>query len=497
MSIHLTMLLDMAAGGYDDRVAIGHKQGGLSYAQLQASAGAAAALAQSKGAGSIAMLAETSEAMPIALFGAAWAGIPFAPLNYRLSYDQLQALVARLDTPLIICDAPVNFEGGEVMLTADFMEAVSQPTEAPEPAWDADDVAVLLFTSGTTAAPKAALLRHHNLTSYVLGTTEFGSFDDDAATLMCVPPYHIAAVSNILTNLYTGRRVVPLPKFTPETWLDTITNEHITHAMVVPTMLARIVEAIREGHPYDASSLASIAYGGARMPITVIEAALEMFPNAGFVNAYGLTETSSTITLLGPDDHRDAFASDDPAVRARLGSAGRPVPGLEMEIRDAEGNVVGANVVGDVFVRGPQVAGEYAGMGSVVDAEGWFATKDRGHVDDEGYLFIEGRSDDTIIRGGENIAPAEIEDVLVRHPAILEAAVIGPADEEWGQRITAVVVLREGQTVDVDELRAWARERLRASKTPDQILIREELPHTETGKLLRRVLLAEIEGRDA
>lgn len=493
MSIHLTTLLDMAAGGYDDRVAIGPRSGGLTYTAMQQAAGRAAALIAARNAGSVAMLAETSEAMPIAMFGAAWAGVPFAPLNYRLAYPQLAALVARLERPLVIADGPVNFDNVEVMLTADFMGDLEADIEVPDPAWDADDVAVLLFTSGTTAEPKAALLRHHHLTSYVLGTTEFGAYDDTAATLMCVPPYHIAAVSNVLTNIYTGRRIVALPRFTPEDWLDTVSRERISHAMVVPTMLQRIVEAIRAGHPYDASSLQSIAYGGARMPITVIEAALELFPNAGFVNAYGLTETSSTICLLGPDDHRDAFKSDDPMIRARLGSAGRAVPGLDIEVRDDEGGVVGANMVGDVFVRGPQVSGEYAGSGSVVDEQGWFATKDRGHLDDEGYLFIEGRSDDTIIRGGENIAPAEIEDVLVRHPSVLEAAVIGPADDEWGQRITAVIVARPGHQIDPDELRAWARQRLRASKTPDQILLRDELPHTDTGKLLRRVLLAEIE----
>jgi acyl-CoA synthetase (AMP-forming)/AMP-acid ligase II len=145
-----------------------------------------------------------------------------------------------------------------------------------------------------------------------------------------------------------------------------------------------------------------------------------------------------------------------------------------------------------VFVRGEQISGEY-GNRSVLDAEGWFATRDLGRLDADGYLFIEGRADDTIIRGGENIAPAEIEDVLLDHPAITEAAVIGVPDTEWGQRIVAVLV----GDVSADEIRQFAKERLRSSKTPDTILFRDELPKTETGKLLRRVLLAEMESTHA
>lgn len=150
------------------------------------------------------------------------------------------------------------------------------------------------------------------------------------------------------------------------------------------------------------------------------------------MNAYGLAETSSTIAVLGPDDHRNAFESDDPSIRARLGSIGRFVPGIEFEIRNELGELVAEGEVGELWVRGPQVSGEYRGIGSVVDANGWFPTRDLARVDSDGYVFVEGRSDDTIIRGGENIAPAEIEEVLHRHPAVREAAVIGVPDDHWG-----------------------------------------------------------------
>jgi acyl-CoA synthetase (AMP-forming)/AMP-acid ligase II len=223
----------------------------------------------------------------------------------------------------------------------------------------------------------------------------------------------------------------------------------------------------------------------------VLRRALELFPQTGFVNAYGLTETSSTIAVLGPEEHREALESDDESVRARLGSVGRVVPGVELQVRDEDGTVLAPTTPGLLFLRGEQVSGEYVGS-SATDEDGWFATRDRGWVDDEGYLFIEGRADDTIIRGGENIAPAEIEDVLAEHPAVLEAAVIGVPDDEWGQRIAAVVVCTAGADADADELREWVRVRLRSSKTPDVVTFRAELPRTDTGKLLRRNLLAEL-----
>lgn len=328
------------------------------------------------------------------------------------------------------------------------------------------------------------VLRHHNLVSYVLGTVEFAGADPDEAALVSVPPYHIAAVSNILTNLYAGRRALSLDQFTPESWLDLVRQQGVTNAMVVPTMLARIMDT--DGLDRSVPSLRALAYGGARMPVRVIETALRAWPHIDFVNAYGLTETSSTITILGPQEHRTAVASDDPAVRARLGSAGLPVPGVELEVRDAYGEVVGPGETGQIWVRGEQVSGEYAGQGSAVDERGFFHTRDQGRLDADGYLHIEGRADDTIIRGAENIAPAEIEDVLLRHPDVLDAVVVGVPDEEWGQRIEAVVVVRDGAEMDAGDLRAQVRGTLRGSKTPERITRWPELPRTPTGKLVRR-----------
>ncbi len=412
---------------------------------------------------------------PVALFGAAQAGVPFVPLNYRLGDQQLAGLMAR--------------HPGALVLDPAGLDALLEPasTSVPPGPADADGVAVLLYTSGTTAEPKAAVLRHRHLTAYVLNTVEFGSAADEDAALVSVPPYHVAGLANLLTNLYAGRRVVYMGAFGAAEWLETVRRERITHAMLVPTMLARIVAEVH-GDEAGTPTLRSLAYGGARMPRPVLERALRVFPQTGFVNAYGLTETASSVAVLSPEDHRAALTSGDPAVRDRLGSVGRVLPGVEIQIRTDDGASAPVGQGGFVFVRGEQISGEYRGS-SALDTDGWFATRDRGRLDAEGYLFIEGRADDTIIRGGENIAPAEIEDVLLTYPGIADAAVIGVPDPEWGQRLVAVVV-GDG---DPAEIRQWVKDRLRSAKTPDTIVFRAELPKTDTGKLLRRTLLAELE----
>ncbi len=351
------------------------------------------------------------------------------------------------------------------------------------------DIGVLLFTSGTTGEPKAAILRHANLTSYVISTVEFLGSDEDEAALVSVPPYHIAGISAVLTGVYGGRRIVHLEAFTPETWVEAATMEQITHAMVVPTMLGRILDILEErgaGLPH----LKALSYGGGRMPQPVIERALRLLPTVDFVNAYGLTETSSTVAVLSPDDHREAITSTDETVRRRLGSVGRPLPTLELEIRGPEGQVMPAGQSGEIYVRGEQVSGEYTHK-KVVQDDGWFATNDGGWMDDAGYLFVEGRLDDVIVRGGENISPGEIEDVLREHPNVADVAVLGVPDDHWGERVACVVVCKDGQP-SVDDLAAWVKTRLRSTKTPELWSFRDALPYNDTGKLLRRQLRTEM-----
>jgi acyl-CoA synthetase (AMP-forming)/AMP-acid ligase II len=227
------------------------------------------------------------------------------------------------------------------------------------------------------------------------------------------------------------------------------------------------------------------------MPRPVIERAMDLLPHADFVNAYGLTETSSTIAVLTPDDHRQAMASDDPAVRSRLTSVGRPLPTVEISVRDPDGRAVPAGTPGELWVQGEQVAGEYQGRAATGD-DGWFPTRDGGWYDDAGYLYVDGRVDDVIVRGGENLSPGEIEDVLLAHPAVRDAAVTGAPDGEWGEVVAAFVVLEPAQSATEAELQAWVAERLRSSRAPALIRFRDSLPVTDTGKVLRRVLRAEL-----
>lgn len=491
--MNLSLLLEMASSTLDDRVAIVSGDLTLTYGELDAAARRVAGKLVEEGSAGLVYCGTNDASFPIALFGAAYAGVPFIPLNYRLGDEQLAPLVQANASSMIVAEDG-KVAGADPAVTVDRRRlvdesfAASGDAELP-PFVDPEDIAVILYTSGTSGTPKAALLRHRHLTAYVIGTVEFAGADPGDAALVTVPPYHIAGMANLLSNVYAGRRIVYLDAFDPQVWLDTLRREGVTQAMVVPTMLARVVAHL-DGAQAEVPTLRTLSYGGARMPLPVLERALELFPGTGFVNAYGLTETSSTIALLGPDDHAAAFAGD-PEAKVRLGSVGKVLPGIEVEVRDELDQPLPVSEVGLVFLRGEQISGEYD-QGSVVDAEGWFPTRDRGWIDAEGYLFIEGRADDTIIRGGENIAPAEIEDVLVRHDLVTDSVVVGIPDDEWGQRIVAVVVLEEGASLTADELQDYCRIHLRGSKTPEIIEFRAELPRTPTGKLLRREVVADL-----
>ncbi len=565
--MRIPLILDLAADTHGDRVAVEGEGGRLSYTELRAAArGFAAVLAQGP-ARTVGYLGVNAAALPVALFGAAIAGRPFAPLNYRLTDPALRALATRLAPALVVADDDMaerlaGLEGVTVLprsalmalppgdadplLPADqrgmeisdgaggaFIAAAQRdpgpagptdstagptgieagrglPATAPHP--EGSDTAILLFTSGTTGAPKAALLTHANLTAYVMGTVDFAGAGGDEANLVSVPPYHIAGVSALLSSLWAGRRIVQLPAFDPQGWVEAAARHRISHAMLVPTMLARILDALP---PTGLPTLRALASGGGRMPRPLIERALQALPQVAFTNAYGLTETSSTICLLGPEDHA-AARTGNPLALARLESVGRPLPGVELEIRDASGRPCPQGLAGEVWVRGDQVSGQYDAsppegparpdVPAPTDADfaepsrargathGWFPTRDRGWLDADGYLFLDGRLDDVIVRGGENISPGEVEDALRSHPAVADAAVIGLPDPQWGEKVVAVVVAVPGALPDPEALRAHVRRLLRSTRTPEAIHLRPTLPYTETGKLLRRVLRDDLSG---
>jgi acyl-CoA synthetase (AMP-forming)/AMP-acid ligase II len=490
----ISLLLEMASAN-PDRTAIVSGDLRLTAGELSALADGGAGVIAASGAQHVAYVGAGGAMLPLLLFSSARANVPFTPLNYRLSTDGLRALIDRLPDPLVVVDGEYRDAVGNdyrVMGSDEFIAAArtAEPTaEFADP--DPDAVAVVLFTSGTTSAPKAVELTHNNLTSYITGTVEFDSADPGDAALICVPPYHIAGLSAAMSNLYAGRKMVYLTSFDAREWVRLVEAEGVTSATVVPTMLDRIVTVL-ETAGTALPKLRTLAYGGSKVALPLVRKALSLLPEVGFVNAYGLTETSSTIAVLTPDDHRVALAAADDAVARRLGSVGQPVPSIEVQIRAEDGTVLGAGEPGELFVRGEQVSGKYTGIGSVLDDEGWFPTKDVAYLDDEGYLFIGGRSDDTIIRGGENIAPAEIEDVLVEHPDVHDCAVVGAEDPEWGQIIVAVVVPATGAAPDAEDLRGFVRAQLRGSRTPDQVVFRTELPTNATGKVLRRELVSEL-----
>jgi len=497
--VNISLLLEMVSDAAPQRVVLGSRpEGGLTAGELRRLSEDRAAWLSARGGQNVGFLGLNSPTFPAALLSAARAGLPFAPLNFRLPDEQLRGLLDRIAPGVLVADADMahraaGVDGLEVVTSDRFLEGPdgnAGTSTADLPFVDPDQVAVLLFTSGTTGQPKAALLRHRHLTAYILSSVEFLSAGDEEAQLVSVPAYHIAGVAGALSSLYSGRRVVYLPVFDARQWVDLARAESVTQAMVVPTMLERIVEVLAEGGP-GLPALRHLSYGGGRAPIALVETAMRLLPDVSFVNAYGLTETSSTIAALTPDDHRECIASDDPAVRRRLGSVGRPLPTVEVEIRDAEGKPLPAGERGEIHVRGEQVAGEYA-TGSVLGDDGWFPTRDAGWLDDDGFLFLDGRLDDVIVRGGENLSPGEIEETLLAHPAVAEAAVVGIPDPQWGEAVAAAVVLRRDASATVEELQEFVRERLRSTKTPQVIQIRTEMPYNETGKLLRRVVKESI-----
>ena len=497
--MNLMMLLEMASNAFGDRVAIGSRDGsGVSYSDLYEKSGRAAQLFRNSPAEKVPLLDTSSVALPIALFGSSWAGLPFVPLNYRLTGDEIRELATEVTPAMGIVNTSMvasvegipDFEGID---RQDFLLRTKEG-DIPDADWgmDPEQVAILLFTSGTTGAPKAAVLRHSHLISYILGSVEFMGAGEEEATLVSVPPYHVAGMAALCSSVYAGRRIVQLPNFDAARWIDVTREESITHAMVVPTMLSRIVEELENRPDSSIDSLRALSYGGGKMPRPTIEKALRLLPNTNFVNAYGLTETSSTISVLGPDDHRSALNGEEENVRRRLSSAGKPLPNLEVTIRDEEGELLDNGISGEIWVRGEQVSGEYLGHGTKVTDDGWFPTNDGGFLDGEGYLFVEGRIDDIIIRGGENISPGEIEEALLLHPDIKDAAAVGMPDTHWGEVIVAAVVPTGKTDLSISEIKKFAKDQLRSSRTPDHIVILAELPYNETGKLLRRVLREEI-----
>jgi acyl-CoA synthetase (AMP-forming)/AMP-acid ligase II len=445
-----------------------------------------------------------------AYYATAMLGGVFIPVNYRAKQHELEHMLRAGEASVLLVgarylpavdavrgtlpalDTLIHFDGapGET-LDYETLLAAAGPLEGEAEVED-DDVTILMFTSGTTSLPKGVMLTYGDFSAYVTANVELADGTPRGAALLCAPLYHIAGATNMMTTIWTGRRLVVMGQFEAAAWLELVERERITHAFVVPTMLKHLLDEPSLAQR-DLSSLQVLAYGGAPMPFPVIRRAIERLPpTVGFVNAFGQTETTSTLTVLGPEDHRlDGSPEEVERTLRRLRSIGRPLPDVEVRIVSDEGGELGADQVGEIHVRTSRAMKGYAGAtDSPFTADGWLPTRDLGWIDADGYLYVAGRKDDMIIRGGENIAPAEVEAVLGAHPAVEEVAVVGLPDVEWGQRVGAFVVLRAGAQASAEDLGEFCRRRLASFKKPEVIQFLPELPKNPMGKVLRRELRA-------
>jgi len=507
--------LSIPAGIVPDQVAIVGDGRRFTYEQLWERVRRAASLLTGLGVGPgtrVAALATNSHRYVEAYYATAMLGGVFIPVNYRAKPPELEHMlrfgearvllvgeryldaVERLRPTLPELKVLIGLEGtGGVDCDYEAGLAAAAPREDEVDVED-DATTILMYTSGTTSLPKAVMLTYGDFTAYVTANVELADGTPRGAALLSAPLYHIAGATNMMTTIWTGRRLVLMPQFEPKGWLDLVEGESVTHAFVVPTMLKQILD--HEDLPSrNLGSLEVLSYGGAPMPFPVIRRAIETLPSTiGFVNAFGQTETTSTLTILGPEDHRLEGSEEEVERRLRrLRSLGRPLPDVEVRVVDDEGAVVPTGEVGEIQVRTPRVMKGYAGQESPLTPDGWLPTRDMGWLDEDGYVFMAGRKDDMIIRGGENIAPAEVEAVLMSHAGVDEAAVLGIADEEWGQRVAAVVVPRPGCRLDAGDLTQHCRDRLASFKKPDLIRIVDELPKNPMGKVLRRELKVMLE----
>jgi acyl-CoA synthetase (AMP-forming)/AMP-acid ligase II len=477
--------------------------------RVQRLAAALAALGISKG-DRVAVLDTNSSCVVEAYFATSLLGAVFVPLNYRATAEDLEYMVTTAGARVLMVGqryAPlvghvrdrlrcvthyVAMESPQPEMVGFEALIAQSPGEAREAEVDEEDVNILMYTSGTTGRPKGVMLTYGDFTAYVCGQTDLADGTPRGAALLCVPLYHIAGVTLMMTSVFSGRRLVVLRQFEPTEWLDTVQRERITHAFVVPTMLKRVLDHADFGR-YPCTSLEVLAYGAAPMPISVIRRAIAMFPpTVGFINAFGQTETTATVTVLLPEDHR--LEGSPPEVEhklQRLSSIGRPLPDVEVRIVNAQGAEVVPGEIGEITVRTPRLMKGYLSPGDATAqtmVNGWLHTRDMGWMDADGYLYLAGRQDDLIIRGGENISPAVVEAVLQAHPAIEEAAVIGVPDVDWGEQVMAIVVPRADSPLTVEEVIDWCQQRLASFKRPAMVRFVRELPRNPLGKVLRKEL---------
>ena len=445
-------------------------------------------------------------------FATAKLGATYVPLNFRARAEELEFMINFSEASALFLGQRyvkminsmreqipgmknfVSVEGpAEGMLDYESVIAEADPEEVFTDI-DDNDTSILMFTAGTTGQPKGVMLTHDNLATYVLNNVSPADPDIEEKNILTVPLYHIAGMQAVLAAVYGGRTLVVQRQFDPSDWMSLVETESVTRAMMVPTMLKQLMEH-EEFPKRNLSSLQVITYGAAPMPVEVITKAIEVFPGTRFINAFGQTESASTITMLTPEDHVIEGSPGERAIKLkRLGSIGRALGDTEVKIFDEDGSEQPVDEVGEIVARGPRVMKGYWKAEEATNStirNGWLYTGDIGYMDEAGYIFLSGRAKDIIIRAGENISPEQVEATLHSHPAIDEAAVIGVPDPQWGEKVRAIVALKAGAQATEADIIEHCRGQLASFKKPESVIFVDSLPRNPLGKVLKRVLREE------
>ncbi|MFL0278135.1 long-chain-fatty-acid--CoA ligase [Mycobacterium sp. SMC-19] len=447
----------------------------------------------------VAILALNSDNYLESLLAVPWADAVLNPVNTRWGVQEIAYSLADCQSSVLIVDdkfapiVPALREGYRDLRTVIYCgdgptpagmlcyEALAAGYPAvPDVRRGHDALAGLFYTGGTTGFPRGVMLSHGNVVASTLGAAACGLFRAGGVYLHVAPMFHLADfIGGSVQTLLGGTHVV-LPAFDVEVVLDVIERHRITGITLVPAMIQAIVDN-PETKARDVSSVESILYGASPIAEELLVRAVETFPSAGFTQAYGMTELAGLATLLLPGDHR----------AGRFKSAGRPLPHTEVRVIDAGAEEAERGAVGEVAVRGGNVMQGYWNCPDQTAAaivDGWMRTGDVGYMDAGGYLYVVDRMKDMIITGGENVYSIEVENALSAHPAVRDCAVIGLPDDQWGERVHAVVVLHDGAGVAADELRDHVKTSIAGYKAPRSVEFIDALPRTPTGKVLKREL---------
>jgi long-chain acyl-CoA synthetase len=511
MSWNLAVMLRESARANADKTAVILDEMRFTYAQLEAASNQVAQGLVAAGVAPgdrVGLMLPNVPQFPIAYFGILKAGAVVVPMNVLLKAGEIAYFMGDSEAKALIAweDFAAEAQKGLARVDGPRLYVAGRPGSSPpegarpftellqgSPRFDmvetaADDTAVILYTSGTTGQPKGAELTHFNLFMCCeVGATRLTELRDDDITLAVLPLFHSFGQSNVMnTTFYAGGTLTLVPRFEAGKVLEVIQRDRVTIFLGVPTMYFALLNHPDAGR-VDTSSLRLCISGGASMPGEVLRAFEERF-GVTILEGYGLSETSPTASFNRSQEER------------RILSVGKPVWGVEMRIFDEEDRELppGRDNIGEIVIRGHNVMkGYFRRPQETAEAmrSGWFHTGDMGYRDEEGYFFIVDRKKELIIRGGFNVYPREVEEVLYGHPAVAQVAVIGIPDERLGEEVKAVVQLKPGHRATAEELIEYAKERIAAYKYPRTIEFVDSLPLGPTGKVLKRELKAQLEAR--